>query len=297
MELFTKILRTQISIVNKLADACSIEKSRIFQNKIGSFMAHEYQSDVTYHPIESGNFQAEYIIPKKLKNDGIILYLHGGGYISGGIQYARGFGTILAVQNNIKVCSVAYRLAPEYEFPAALEDAVSAYCYLIDNGYSSENIVLCGESAGGGLVFALTLKLKKQHIPMPCGIIAVSPWCDLSMSGTSYETNHDKDPSITKKRLDFYAQCYTKQINSPFVSPILGDLTEFPPSLIFVGGDEIMLSDSVCIHKKLCESKCISYLHIAPDMWHIYLLYGIKEAKNDMKKIPIFLKEVLNVRK
>lgn len=292
MELLTKLLRTQLSFVNKLADVCSIKRSRAVQDKIGGFMAHEYFTEVKYYPVESSDIQAEYVVPNNLEHDGIILYLHGGGYVSGDIKYARGFGTILAAQNHISVCCVAYRLAPEHVFPAALEDAVQAYSYLMKNGYSPNKIVLCGESAGGGLVFALALKLKEEQLPMPCGIIAVSPWNDLSMSGSSYEYNREKDPSMTKKRLQFYARCYAEQIESPFVSPLFGDLTGLPPSLIFVGGDEIMLSDSVCIHEKLCESGCLSSLRVAPDMWHIYLLYGIKEAKEDRKMILKFLKEV-----
>ena len=296
MELLTKLLRTQPSVVNKLADVCSIKRSRAVQDKMGSFMAHEYLTDVTYRIVNSSEFQAEYVIPNDLKYDGIILYLHGGGYVSGDMQYAKGFGTVLAAENHIAVCCVAYRLAPEHIYPAALEDAVQAYRYLINNGYSPDKIVLCGESAGGGLVFSLALKLKEEQLPTPCGIIAVSPWSDLSMSGASYEENREKDPSMTKKRLQFYAQCYTEQVSSPFVSPLFGDLTGLPPSLIFVGGDEIMLSDSVCLHKKLCEYGCLSSLHIASDMWHVYLLYGIKEAKEDRKMISEFLKEVFNGR-
>ncbi len=294
MELMTKLIRMNLSVINKLADICSVERSRSVQDKIGSFMAHEYQSDLEYHTVELHGFQAEYIIPKKIEHDGIILYLHGGGYVSGNIKYARGFGSLLSANNHIKVLSVAYRLAPEHIFPAALDDALSAYCYLMDNGYSPDRIILCGESAGGGLVFSLSLKLKEENLPLPCGIIAVSPWSDLTMSGNSYEENREKDPSMTKKRLQFYAQCYTEQVKLPLVSPLFADLTGFPPSLIFVGGDEIMLSDSVDLHEKLCEYGCKSSLHIAPDMWHIYLLYGIKQAKNDMKKIPVFLREVLH---
>ncbi|MDE7138115.1 MAG: alpha/beta hydrolase [Ruminococcus sp.] len=294
MELMTKLIRMNLSVINKLADICSVERSRSVQDKIGSFMAHEYQSDLEYHTVELQGFQAEYIIPKETEHDGIILYLHGGGYVSGNIEYARGFGSLLSVNNHIKVLSVAYRLAPENIFPAALDDALIAYRYLIENGYSPDRIVLCGESAGGGLVFSLALKLKEENLPLPCGIIAVSPWSDLSMSGDSYEENREKDPSMTKKRLQFYAKCYTEQVKLPLVSPLFADLTGLPPSLIFVGGDEIMLSDSVDLHKKICEYGCKSSLNVAPDMWHIYLLYGIKQAKNDLKKIPEFLREVFH---
>lgn len=298
MDLFTKMLRKQISAINKIADVCSSEKShtvqRTMQEKIGGFMAHEYIDEVKYKPVECDKIQAEYVIPKHLTRKGIILYLHGGGYVSGDLKYAKGFGTILAVQNDIKVCCLAYRLAPENPFPAALDDAVCAYNKLIEDGFSPSEIVLCGESSGGGLAFALALKLRELNIELPCGIIGISPWSDLTMSGTSYEDNKEIDPSMTKKRLECYAKCYTDNVNSPLVSPIMSDFTGFPPSLIFVGGDEVMLSDSVDLHKKLCNAGCSSKLHVAPDMWHIYLLYGTKQAKEDIKMIPEFIEEIFN---
>lgn len=293
MNFTIKLLRLQLKFLNKFADSCSIRKSRYFQDKIGRLMSIDHQKDVIFMPIPSSKIQSEIIIPKHLNNNGIILYVHGGGYVSGGIEYAKGFGTILAVQNHIKVCCVAYRLAPENKFPAALDDAFDEYNNLLKEGYCPEQIVLCGESAGGGLIYSLMLKIKEENLPMPCGLIAISPWTDLTSSGKSYETNCKKDPSMTKKRLQFYAKNYTDNFLSPFVSPLNADFTGFPPSLIFVGGDEVMLSDSTELHSNLIKYNCQSQLHIAPDMWHIYLLYGLKVSKEDRKKIGIFLQEVL----
>lgn len=294
MEFFTKLLKTQISIVSKFADNCSVETSRFAQDKIGELIARKYKQGVSYEKIPSVVFQAEYIIPDKKNLNGIILYLHGGGYVSGGMNYAKGFGTILACQNNIPVCCVAYRLAPENKFPAALTDALNAYCYLLQNGYQPENIILCGESAGGGLVYALALKLKEEGLDMPCGIIAISPWSNLTLTGKSYDINIENDPSMTKKRLKFYSDCYTDKAELPLVSPLFGNLENLPPSLIFVGGSEILLSDSEELHKKLISCGCRSTLYISPDMWHVYLIYNLKEFEEDYKKINAFIKEVLN---
>lgn len=294
MEFFTKLLKTQISIVSKFADNCSVETSRFAQDKIGELIARKYKQGVSYVKIPSVVFQAEYIIPDKKNLNGIILYLHGGGYVSGGMNYAKGFGTILACQNNIPVCCVGYRLAPENKFPAALTDAFNAYCFLLQNGYQPENIILCGESAGGGLVYALALKLKEEGLDMPCGIIAISPWSNLTLTGKSYDINIENDPSMTKKRLKFYADCYTDKAELPLVSPLFGNLENLPPSLIFVGGNEILLSDSEELHKKLISCGCRSTLYIAPEMWHVYLIYNLKEFEEDYKKINAFLKEVLN---
>lgn len=293
MELLTKFLRAQVALASKLTDRLSVEESRSSQEKLGQLMAHKYKHDVKCSKIPSSDFIAEYIVPENMELDGIILYLHGGGYVSGKMDYARGFATMLATKNRMKVCCLEYRLAPENRFPAALDDAYSTYHYLLENGYTSRRIVLCGESAGGGLIYALALKLKENGIPMPGGIIAISPWSDLTLSGASYEENKAVDPSMTKERLQFYAECYTDAVDHPYVSPLIGDLTGLPASLIFVGGAEIMLSDAVELHKKLISSGCKSTLHIAPDMWHVYVLFNLKEFGDDYKRINVFLEEVL----
>ncbi len=293
MELLTKLLRTQVALVSKVSSGFSVEKFRNTQEKLGELMAHKYRREVKYTKALSTEFAAEYVVPEKTELDGIILYLHGGGFVCGKMNYARGFASILAANNHMKVFCVEYRLAPENKFPAALIDAYNAYCYLLENGYSSKNIVLCGESAGGGLIYALTMKLKENSIPTPCGIIAISPWSDLTLSGSSYDENKEADPSMTKERLQFYAKCYTDRISDPYVSPLLGNLSGFPPSLIFVGGSEIMLSDASDLHKKLISGGSKSTLRIAPDMWHVYVLFNLKEFSDDYKCINTFLKEVL----
>lgn len=293
MELLTKLLKAQIAIANKFSDGLSVEKSRSLQEKLGELMAYKYRRDIKFSKIPSSDFTAEYIIPEETMLDGIILYLHGGGYVSGQMSYAKGFASILSANNRIPVCCVEYRLAPENKFPAALEDAYHVYQYLLKNNYSPKNIILCGESAGGGLTYSLCLKLKENSLPMPGGIIAISPWSDLTLSGSSYEKNKENDPSMTKERLRFYAECYTDAVDNPYVSPLFGDLTDFPPSLIFVGGDEIMLNDSSELHNKLLLSGCQSTLYIAPDMWHVYVLFNLKEFSDDYKRINVFLKEVL----
>lgn len=294
MELITKLLRSQLSVINKLADNCSVERSRATQDKLGKLMASGHRSEVTYEPILHPDFEAEWIHPNQIERPGVLLYLHGGGYVSGHMDYAEGFGTILAAKCHVSVCCVAYRLAPEDPYPAALEDVLCVYRYLLSHGYPDGNIALCGESAGGGLVYALALRLKAEGLLMPRGIVAISPWSDLTASGASYEENRTLDPSMTQKRLGFYAACYAKTLSDPYVSPLFGEFSEFPPSLLFVGGHEIMKSDAVGLHEALLAAGCDSTLHIAPEMWHIYLLYGIKEAQDDYRALIAFVQEALH---
>ena len=223
----------------------------------------------------------------------IVLYLHGGGYVAGDLEYARGFGSVLAAKNNVRVFCAAYRLAPEHPFPAALEDALAAYQLLLDTGYEGRQIMLCGESAGGGLIYSLAVRLKELGMPLPGGLIAISPWSDLTASGKSYQKNREKDPTMQEARLRFYAECYTDEPANPLVSPLFADLNGMPPSLIFVGGDEIMLDDAALLHQKLLDAGCESLLTVTPDMWHGYILYGVSEAKRDLETIRHFLYEHL----
>jgi len=294
MAMRAKFARMQLEILKPFLTGCSINTARAGQAKLGNLMAGTRKRSVSYSPVAFDLFFAEMITPKSQKFDGVILYLHGGGYVTGDINYSKGFGTILAAENNINVFCVAYRLAPENPFPAALEDAFSAYQYLLDNGYKTENIILCGESAGGGLIYSLCLKLKEQNVPLPGGIIAISPWTDLTSKGKSYDENFGNDPSMTKERLQFFASLYANDYTDPFVSPLFGELKGMSPSLIFVGGDEVMLDDSVEMHRKLLKSGSKSELIITPKMWHGYVLYCLKETKQDHEKIATFITEVLH---
>ena len=147
--------------------------------------------------------------------------------MAGDISYARGYGTILCAKNGMDVFCAAYRLAPEAPYPAALEDAQQAYQYLLDSGYMPQEILLCGESAGGGLIYALVLQLRDQEKPLPACLIAISPWVDLTLSGKSYEENRQRDPSLTKERLAFFVRQYLREgetAENPLVSPLFADL-------------------------------------------------------------------------
>ncbi|MDP4132497.1 MAG: alpha/beta hydrolase [Bacillota bacterium] len=293
MVVSTKLLKMQLALFKSFVDGCNIETMRFAQNKIGKLMAKANKDKVCYKKKIFPKFAGEWIMPKIKKLDGVILYLHGGGYVAGDLEYSKGLGTALSAKNGIRVFCPAYRLAPENPFPAALEDALCSYKYLIKLGYTKK-IVLCGESAGGGLIYSLCLKLKDLKMPLPKGIIGISPWADLTSSGKSYEENKKNDPSMTKERLKFYASMYSKDLKNPYVSPVFGDLSSLPKSLNFVGESEVMLDDAKMLHKKLLEYGCKSELVVKHSMWHVYILYGVKESKDDYSKISRFLMEVLN---
>ena len=295
MELHAKLVRSQLNFFKPFVASCSLEVTRKGQDKLGELMTALHKREVLVKEHDFGRFQGAWIMPRDERRGGVVLYLHGGGYTCGSLEYAKGFAATLASECGVRAFCAAYRLAPENRYPAALDDALEAYQYLLGKGYAARQILLCGESAGGGLIYALCLKLKALGLPLPCGLIGISPWTDLTGSGKSYEEHREIDPSMTPELLQFYAKCYTDDPTDPFCSPLFGDLTGLPPSLLFVGGDEVMLDDTRMLHKKLLESGCRSKMIVAPERWHAYVLYCLNEnMPQDFETINRFMDQVLS---
>ena len=284
-----KSIRARLQMLHPLLKNCSLETMRRGQDKIGEMMEGKFLRQVLVKSHQFDAFEGAWILPKDQRREGVILYLHGGGYVCGGIEYAKGFGSMLAYHSGTRVFCAAYRLAPEHPYPVAVEDALEAYRYLLSKGYGPNHITLCGESAGGGLCYSLCLKLRQLDIPLPCGIIAVSPWADLRCAGESYEENREKDPSLTKQMLETFASHYAEDATDPLVSPLLGDLGGMPQSLIFAGADELLRSDAELLHRRLRDAGVRSTLMVRSDRWHAYLLYGFAQDREDFDTINEFL--------
>ncbi len=286
-----KFVRANLRYLKGFMTESTLPAARKTHVLLGDFMAASHKAGTRCERRGFTDFEGEWVIPEEEKRAGVILYLHGGGYTCGNLDYARGFGTVLANEFGIRVFCCAYRLAPEYPFPAAVDDAEEAYRYLVSSGFSPEKIILCGESAGGGLCYALSLRLFEDGEAQPAGIVALSPWTDLTLSGKSHSENDEIDPSMTTERVRFFAECYSDDRENPLVSPIFFDKghASFPPSLIFAGGDEVLLDDSKTMHRRLTEAGFKSELIVRPNMWHAYVLYNLREYRADYEKIGRFL--------
>ncbi len=294
MPLSAKTVRTQLARMLPLLNVCSLETLRRGQNAVGSLMEVIHRKDVVVKEHAFSTFSGAWLIPQDERRQGVVLYLHGGGFTCGDLEYAKGFASTLAVQCGVKVLCAGYRLAPENPYPAALEDALECYKYLLSKGYTPRHITLCGESAGGGLCYSLCMKLRELSLPMPGSITVISPWVDLTLSGESYVQNREHDPSMKKEMLDFFADCYTEKREDPFASPLLGDLSDMPSSLIFAGGDEILLSDAQRLAQKLEASGCKVSLHVKPERWHGYVLYCLEEDREEFEILNRFFDRCLS---
>ncbi|MGN0439060.1 MAG: alpha/beta hydrolase fold domain-containing protein [Lachnospiraceae bacterium] len=231
-------------------------------------------------------------------NDGIIMQLHGGGYYGPIHNVYRDMAALyVEVSEGMPVLSVDYRVAPECPYPAALNDAVAAYGFILERGYDASKIIVAGDSAGGGLALALGHFLKDHDMPMPGGFITMSPWTDLATTGDSYVDNFDIDPIFggTKESLVFQNEYYRLDSpTNPYVSPLYGDFTDFPPMLMQVGSLEMLLSDSQSVADKAKQAGCLVKLHVYEGMFHDFqmgLLY-YPESKNAWIEVGKYLRYI-----
>lgn len=251
--------------------------------------------------IELKNFSMKLLSLKENPSQNhVILQLHGGGYM-GAVRnaYYVFAGLYNEVSHGCNVLTPDYRVAPEHPYPAALEDAVASYQWLLDKGYYGEQIIVAGDSAGGGLAMALCMYLKDHKMPMPGGIVAMSPWTDLTASGESYETNYEKDPLFGNTResliyVNDYAGDHDKM--DCYISPLFGDFRGFPPMLIQVGSLEMLLSDSVSVAAKAREQGIRVRLSIYEGMFHVFQMayLNIPESKKAWAEVGKFIDVIRN---
>ncbi|SEB57258.1 alpha/beta hydrolase [Streptomyces sp. TLI_105] len=203
---------------------------------------------------------------------GRLLYLHGGGYVIGSPDTHTGLVGELAVRAGLRAISVDYRLAPEHPFPAAVDDGLAAYRELLDAGTDPREIVVAGDSAGGGLAIATLLAAREAGLPQPAAVVVFSPWVDLTLSGASMRTKEDADPIFTEADVRAYADLYlgAGDRSHPLASPVFADLSALPPLLVQVGANEVLLDDAVRLAARAGAADVEATLEIGPGLPHVY---------------------------
>ena len=226
-----------------------------------------------------------------------LLFLHGGGYAAGSPAIYRGFGWRLAAATRARLLIPDYRLAPEHPFPAALEDAVSVYRWMLANRADQARLAIIGDSAGGGLAFALLLRLRDEGLEDPVAIVALSPWTDLAMTGASIRLNAKKDPMISPARIAHSAKSYLAgaDARTPYASPLYGSFPNAPDTLIQVGSDEVLRDDAV----RMADGLRAAGGHVELEIWqrmpHVWHLFApiLPEADRAIWRIGEFLNGAL----
>ncbi len=279
---------------------------RIFQDRFSPESFNKSEMDVEYNypehlvaeRISMENFEMEKLTWKDSTSKWVILQLHGGGYVGAMRRhYKQMAGLYSEVGGGATVVTVDYRVAPEHPFPAALEDALEAYEWLLEQGYKNDQIILAGDSAGGGLAMALCHTLKARWRGTPAGIVAMSPWTDLTLSGSSYKDNYDIDPVFGNERSELiFENPYVGDADpkDPRISPLFGDFYGFPPMLIQVGTDEMLLSDSISVAEKAKSAGVKVRLSVYPGMFHVFQMAGtiMDESRQAWAELKRFFEEI-----
>lgn len=271
-----------------------IEDQRRNLEKLSAQIAHfvKMPADVTITPVKIENVPGEWIHPTGIENPYLFLYLHGGGFSMGSLNSHRlGVAEITRI-SGIRGLALDYRLAPENPFPAAVEDAVAVYCWLLANGFKPENIIFVGDSAGAGLVLSAMLLLRDLNDPLPAGGVLISPWVDLVGTADSIKTRAKADPWLTPDAL-LFGSYYAAELNKaePLISPLYADLHGLPPLLIQTGNDDVLLNDSTRLAAKAWADELHVTLEIWGGMWHDFPLFAsvVPEAQQAQRNMSKFI--------
>jgi epsilon-lactone hydrolase len=244
--------------------------------------------------VDAGGVRADLITTPSSNEHRHVLFLHGGGFIIGSPALYRHVTWRIAETTRARVLAVDYRLAPEHPYPAALDDAVAAYHWLLAKSADQRQLAVMGDSAGGGLVFSLLMRLRDQGTPLPAAAVALSPWTDLALTGPSLRLNDTADPMLSAEDPPQFVGEYLAGIDprTPYASPLYGDPAGLPPTMIQVGSDEVLRDDSVRMAERMRAAGCQVELEIWPRMphvWHIFVPL-IPEARRAIERIGTFVR-------
>ncbi len=243
---------------------------------------------------ENRGITGEWLIPAKTASDTIIMHCHGGGYIMGSPASHRSMLSWMAHLCKCKVFSFDYRLAPEHPFPAGLEDAEAVYRWLLDEGFPARDIILSGDSAGGGMAVAMAVKLREKGVALPAALVLLSPWVDLTLAGVSIDSRKTHDILLSPDLLRIAAKLYTAEhpADDPLISPLFADLSGLPPVLIQAGSKELLLSDAVRLAGALQKAGSEAELQMWDNVmhvWHFTAAY-LPEARRAIQSIHTFIR-------
>jgi len=256
-------------------------------------------AQVDYQEVDAGGVEAMWAVPKNCREDRVALCTHGGGYVVGSMHTHRKVFGHIAKAIGCKALILHYRRAPENPHPAQVEDSVTAYAWLLDQGYESEHICTTGDSAGGALCTSVLLGIRNQGLPMPAASLPMSPWYDPEGTGESLQTNAEKDCLVQKDVLSAMAGMFLGDCSSkdPLANLLEADLSGLPPIYIQVGGDETLLDDSLRFEEKAHASGVEVKVDVFPEMQHVFhfMAGNAPEADDAVQKMAAWVKPKLGL--
>ena len=274
----------------------TVEEFRVWYERFtGQF---ELPEDAVFEQVGAGGVSAEWISTPGVSKDRVVMYLHGGGYMIGSMRTHRSPLSYLSRVSDARVLGLNYRLAPEHPFPAAVEDSVAAYRWLLAEGISPNRIAIGGDSCGGGLTIATLVALKYFGDPLPAAGISHSGWTDLAHTGDTFLTKAEVDPLIDREMLEGMAAAYLgdRSRTTPLASPYYADLRGLPPLLVQVGTAEVLLDDSVRFADRAKEAGVDVTLEVWDDMPHVWQAFAsfLPEAREALEHCGQFVQKHTN---
>lgn len=259
----------------------TIESLRVVGEAFGTLTAEP--SGVVDSPVDVAGIPGRWIEPADRAGTGVLLYLHGGGYMMGSVASHRKLIGHIATAARASSLAIDYRLSPEHPYPAQVEDAVAAYRWLLDAGRCPEDVAIVGDSAGGGLTMLTLLRLRQDGVPLPAAAAMMSAWVDLEGTGESMRTRAGIDLMINAHGSAQAAAAFLggTDARDPLVAPLHADLTGLPPTYLQVGDHESLLDDSVRLHARLEAAGVETRLDVFPEMQHVFQMYAGNVPESD----------------
>jgi monoterpene epsilon-lactone hydrolase len=260
--------------------------------KMGDFLGGA--PDGKCEKVDAGGVPAEWVTAPGCDPARAVLYLHGGGYVIGSIHTHRRLAYDISAAAGARVLVIDYRLAPEHPFPAAVDDAATAWRWLLQQGFATSRLAIAGDSAGGGLTLATLINLRDQKLGLPACAVAISPWVDLEGVGNSITARAAQDPMVQKDGLLWMAGLYLngRDAKTPLAAPLHADLKGLPPFLVQVGTAETLLDDATRIAEKLHAAGVDVRLAVWPNMLHVFPLFApiLSEGRDGCLEIGSFIR-------
>jgi acetyl esterase/lipase len=252
----------------------------------------EAPEDMVVDRAQLGQIKGEWLSVGETQAQRLIIYFHGGGYISGSPQSHHALIARLCKAAGAVALIFDYRLGPEFPFPAGLRDAVDGYRFLLGRGFAPESMVLAGDGAGGGLAFAALMAIRNATIPMPAACLAMSPWADLTLSGWSMMQNAKSDAVLSWDLLFLSARNYLKGANpaDPYASPVFGNLRDFPPIMVHAGSLELLRDDASRLGELAAAANVPVSVEIYDGMPHLFQGTGAPEGKVSLARLGQFIR-------